>query len=94
MSNNYYKLSEVAHLLGVSDNTIKRWYQWYERDNLVTDLILPKYYYFDKRGTKYFKKTDLGLFEEFQKKLNKGGSHYGVMADFNLVCYKGGWRNK
>lgn len=85
---NYYKLSKVAQLLDVSNNTIKRWYQWYEQKDLKTDLILPKYFYFDKTGTKYFNQGDLFVFQKFQENISRGGSHYGVMAEFNSKCYK------
>ncbi len=84
-TDNYLTLGQVAQHLGVANNTIKRWYQWYEDDtfNKPTDLELPKYHYFDRRGTKFFEKTDLPLFEDFQAKLQRGQIYWGIMAEFN-----------
>ena len=84
LKKNYYTLGQVAQILGIANNTIKRWYQWYEQDELQTDLVLPKYLHFDKRGTKFFRKDSLEMFRKFQSEINKGGSHYGVMAEFNV----------
>lgn len=87
---NYLSISKVAQILNVSNNTITRWYAWWEDDNFEkpTDLYLPEYVYLDKRKTKYFRKDTLSKLKEFQIKLNT--THRGVMSKYNNRFYKEG----
>ncbi len=89
MKQNYLSLGQAAQKLGIANNTIKRWYAWYEHKDVTTDLVLPKYFYFDKRGTKYFNESDIEIFRTFKKNVGKGGSHYGVMANHRKEIEKG-----
>lgn len=82
---NYVSISEVAQQLEVSNDTIFRWYQWYEDDSFEKpeDLVLPKYVYLDKRRTKFFHINDVDLLKDFKKSLGKDGKYRGVMAKYN-----------
>lgn len=82
---NYVSISEVAQTLEVSNDTIFRWYHWYENDEFEKpeDLELPKYVYLDKRRTKFFHKDDVQKLQEFKKALDAGGKYRGVMAKYN-----------
>lgn len=80
---NYVSLSRAALMLDASAMTLKRWYIWYEspRYEHPSDLKLPEYFYFDKRGTKFFKVSDLPMLREFQTKVQT--THRGCMAQYN-----------
>lgn len=89
----YISISDVAYVIGVSIQTVKRWIKWYESPEFdkPDDLVLPEYYFMDKRQTKYFKKSDIGVFKDFKIKL--ASTHWGVMADFNSA-YQWGERGE
>lgn len=80
---NYVSLSRAALMLDASAMTLKRWYIWYEspRYEHPEDLKLPPYVYRDKRGTKFFKVSDLPMLREFQNKVQT--THRGCMAQYN-----------
>ncbi len=80
---NYISISQLAQKLMVSNNTIKRWYMWWEDDSYEkpTDLNLPEYYIFDRKGTKYFNVDDIDKFRDFQASVNT--IHRGCMVQFN-----------
>lgn len=89
----YISISKVAYIIDTSIETLKRWYRWYESPEFEkpNDLVLPQYYFMDRRMTKYFKKSDLHMFKEFKAKL--ATTHWGIMADFN-AAYQWGKRGK
>lgn len=82
---NYLSISKVALLLDVSVITIRRWYIWWENDEFEKpkELYLPRYYYMDRRKTKYFKEQDIPHIKKFQEDIN--GKYKGVMGEFNAV---------
>ena len=89
----YVSIRQAANIIDVSDNTIKRWYKWWENDEFEkpSDLYLPPYVYKDKRKTKYFKKSDLEALQLFSVKLRT--THFGCMSEFN-AGYQWGKRGK
>lgn len=80
---NYISLSRAALLLDISAMTLKRWYIWYEspRYEVPDGLELPAYVYRDKRGTKFFKMSDVPKLRQFQELVH--GPYHGCMAQFN-----------
>lgn len=90
---NYISISDVAYLLGVSIQTVKRWIKWYESPEFKKpdDLKLPPYYFMDKRLTKYFRKDDIHIFKDFKLKLSS--VYWGIMSDFNSA-YQWGERGE
>lgn len=93
VNNEYLSIRKVAAILDISDHTITRWYKWFECDEFEKpkDLVLPPYYYKDRRKTKFFKKSDIPKLREFAKKLQT--THRGCMSEFNAV-YQWGKRGK
>lgn len=89
----YISISQVAYLLDSSNMSIVRWYKWWESPEFEKpeDLVLPPYYYLNRRRTKYFKKSDISILKEFKIKL--ATTHRGCMADFNNA-YTGGKAGK
>lgn len=89
----YLTIGRAAYVVGVSTQTITRWYKWWESDGFEhpSDLYLPPYYHKDKRRTKHFKKEDIMFLKEFRNKLQT--THKGVMADFN-AAYQWGKRGE
>lgn len=81
--NDLISISRLAQRLDVSNNTVKRWYDWYENCEDADGLVLPPYHYLDARKTRFFLISDISIIEKFQSAINRGGSHYGAMADFN-----------
>ncbi len=81
--NEFVSISRLGQHLNVANNTIKRWYDWYESELNDTDLYLPRYYHLDARCTRFFRSEDIPAIDDFKMAINKGGSHYGCMADFN-----------
>lgn len=86
MEQNLISISKMAQVLGVSTNTIKRWYKWYENDDFEKPegLVLPAYKT-DNRGTKFFKVGDVVTFEQFMEDMKRGNKYHGCMADFNAA---------
>jgi hypothetical protein len=86
---NYFSIGQVAQILDLSTNTIKRWYKWYENDDYEKpiELKLPKYYFLDKRKTKFFLKSDLAILMQFRDDMQ--GKYRGIMSDFN-ACWQWG----
>lgn len=82
---NYVSLNKVCLQLDISPITVKRWYIWWENDKFEKPdgLKLPKYYYRDRRRTKFFKETDIPLLEKFRDDLH--GEYNGAMSEFNAV---------
>ena len=86
----YYNLHQVAKIVGVSYNTLNRWYKWYENcDKIPYDLKLPEY---ECAGNSKLVSSDkLELFADFKFKINT--KYRGFMAEFNRKC-SGYWRFK
>lgn len=82
MENKLFSTSRTAQILEVSDNTLKRWYKWYENEDYVKPegLRLPEYTV-DSRGTKFF--TMQAVQELIQFKNDLQGKYRGCMAEFN-----------
>lgn len=89
----YVSIKKASLMLDISDTTIKRWYKWWESPEFEKPegLELPKYYYKDRRMTKYFKVEDIEKLAEFSRKI--GSTHVGTMAKFNAV-YQWGKRGE
>ena len=93
INEDYISIRKVANILDISDHTINRWYKWFESDEFEKPegLVLPSYVFKDRRKTRYFKKSDLPVFEAFAKAINT--THRGCMAEFNAV-YQWGKRGE
>lgn len=93
LNSKYISINRTAMELDVSPQTIRRWYKWWESPEMEKpgDLYLPPYHYKDRRGTKFFLKTDLFHLKEFRNKLQT--THRGVMAEFN-AAYQWGERGR
>ena len=85
LNHDYISIGKASQMLEMSTNTIKRWYKWWESEEFEkpSDLILPPYYYKDKRMTKFFKMSDLPVLDDFRNKLQS--THRGAMSDFNAA---------
>lgn len=88
---NYYSIGQVAQMIGVVNDTITRWYSWYEDDSYTKPqgLVLPKYVYLDKRKVKYFHKDDIELLKQFASDLKT--KYRGCMAEYNQKHF---WGNR
>lgn len=76
---NYLRIGEVAKRINKTTQTIKSWYGWAEFTGNKEILgELPTIYRFDKRGTRYFKESDI---PQLEKWCNKYIS-YGTMSDY------------
>ena len=86
MNENLISISKMAQVIGVSTNTIKRWYKWYEDDDFEKpkDLVLPEYVA-DGRGTMFFKVGDVVALEQFAEDMKRGNKYHGCMSDFNAA---------
>lgn len=91
INSDYLSIGKVAQILELSTYTIARWYKWWESElfKKPDDLFLPKYYYADRRKTKFFKVSDITQLEIFKKKIKS--SHRGAMSEFN-AAYQWGKR--
>lgn len=73
----YLTIGQVAKEVGRGVTTIKNWYEWAEENDRLDDLPEVKTD-FDKRGTRYFKESDIPTLIEFRDSIK-----YGMMADVN-----------
>jgi hypothetical protein len=91
LSSKYISISRAAYEIGISNQTIKRWYKWWESPDIEkpTDLYLPPYFYKDKCLTKYFLISDIQCLKDFHNKLQS--THKGAMSEFN-AAYQWGRR--
>lgn len=89
----YISIGKASVMVDVSVTTITRWYKWWESTEIEkpADLILPPYYYKDRRKTKFFKRSDIVHLEDFRDKVQT--VHRGVMANFN-ASYQWGKRGE
>lgn len=85
----YISITKVCLRMDINPMTIRRWYLWYENPKFEKpeELKLPKYYYKDRRGTKYFRVADIPILEEFRDLIRT--KYKGAMKDFTWV-YSGG----
>lgn len=93
LNEGYVTIGKAALLLNLSQQTITRWYKWWENDNFKhpEDMHLPPYYYKDRRRIKYFKAEDVPLLKKFHEQLTS--THAGVMSEFN-AAYQWGKRGE
>lgn len=72
---NYLRIGEVGKIVSRTPLTIKRWFKWSKENGIP----FPKYYVLDRRGTWFFRESDIPLIKQFQQDLIK----WGAMSDFN-----------
>lgn len=72
----YLRIGEVAKELERTVRTIVGWYDWAEENNAQSDL--PEVFRLDKRGTRFFKETDIEQLKNFRDNIK-----YGMMAEMN-----------
>jgi len=74
----YLTIGEVSKRIGRTPSTIKNWYEWYELQDSAEKAKAPLpeiFNYLDLKGTRFFRESQLGMFEVF-----KEGRTYGKMA--------------
>ena len=93
LNDGYISIGKAALTLDLSQQTINRWYKWWENDNFdhPEDMNLPPYYHKDRRKIKYFREEDIEHLHKFHRQLNT--THVGAMADFN-AAYQWGKRGE
>ncbi|ADL40335.1 hypothetical protein phiCTP1_gp34 [Clostridium phage phiCTP1] len=76
---NYLRIGEVAKRIDKTTQTIKSWYGWAEfTGDKEIQSGLPTIYRFDKRGTRYFKESDIPQLEKWYNKYIS----YGTMSNY------------
>ena len=71
----YLKIGEVADILGRSPQTIKIWYEWFEKqpEEYKEQNPFPEVRQdLDKRGTRYYRKDEIDYLLEFKQELGYG----------------------
>ena len=89
LNEGYLSAGKAALAVGVTLDTLYRWYKWWENDNFAKPegLSLPPYYNKDRRKTKFFKKEDIPALEKFRDDIR--GPYKGRMAEFNAALLWG-----
>jgi len=85
LNDGYVTIGKAALMLNLSQQTISRWYRWWQNDNFEhpKDMFLPEYFYKDRRKIRHFRVEDLPLLQVFHEQLKS--THSGVMAEFNAA---------
>lgn len=87
-SDEYYSLVQAAKELGMSHQTLWRYYDWWGNPNFEKpndpELQLPKICYFGHRRTAYIRKSDLCLIKKFKELLNE--KYRGIMGEYNSIA--------
>ena len=76
-------IAEIAHAIGMSEQIVRNWVLWYEKNYPDTKgLVLPKCTWL-KCGSRLYRaydKKDVALFKKFKEQRLK---RWGVMSDYN-----------
>lgn len=85
-----FTIARAAQIIGVSTQTLKRWYKWYENPDYEKPIgfCLPKYTE-NKRGTKFFTMSQVQELQDIRQKMST--KYRGCMAEYN-AAYQWGRR--
>ncbi len=85
----YLSPHQVCMELGITIDTLYRWYRWWGNDNFEKPkgLYLPPFYIKDRKKSKYFKEEDLPALMKFREDIR--GPYRGAMSEFNACLLWG-----
>ena len=78
----FLTIGEVGEKIDRLPQTIKRWYDWWKKQDLAIRQKYPlpaEYRVLDRKGTRYYREEDLDKLIAFRDNLE-----YGIMSDFNI----------
>lgn len=82
-NNGLYSLSEAAHLVGVSEQTLRNWCLWYEKTK-PTDIPFADIKYIGKNHMRMFDDMDILNLRGFRERmLHSQAYKVGVMKQWN-----------
>lgn len=89
LNEDYVSAGKACLIIGITIDTMYRWYRWWENDNFPKPegLYLPPYYIKDRRRTKFFKNEDIPALQKFAEDVR--GPYKGCMAEFNAALMWG-----